>query len=137
MIPASQTATSGPPKRGRNATTRPATISTTPTASIAWCAVPGTMESICGARYFVQLVSRFVNLSSPKTVGRTVKPARSTQKTWVAAVWSRAGEAVAGALPRSVMVTSGLKDGRLDVRTLKLFRQDFCLLDFGGAVAED
>ena len=44
---------------------------------------------------------------------------------------------MAGALPRSVMVTSGLKDGRLDVRTLKLLRQDFCLLESGGAVAED
>src|SRR6478752_4405258 len=122
MIPASQTATSGPPKRGSTATTRPATTSTTPTASIAWCAVPGTIESICGARYVGQSVSTFANLSSPNTMGSTVNPARSTQNTWVAAVWTRAGEGATVDLPSSVMMTSGLKDDMLDVRGPSLLR---------------
>src|SRR3954471_19223864 len=137
MIPASQTATSGPPKRGSTATTRPATISTTPTASIAWCAVPGTIESICGARYFDQSVSTFANLSRPNRMGRTVKPIRSTTKTWCAATGTRCSGTTWCALPRSVMMTSGLKDGRLHVRTLGLLRQDSCLLETGGTVTED
>src|SRR3954452_14547104 len=136
MIPASQTATSGPPKRGSTATTRPATISTTPTASIAWCAVPGTIESICGARYFDQSVSTFANLSRPNTIGRTVKPMRSTQKTCVAAAGTRCSGTTC-VLLRSVMMTSGLKDCRVDVRTPRVLRQDSCLLEIGGAVAED
>src|SRR4051812_22783268 len=136
MMPASHTATSGPPKRGSTATTRPATISTTPTASIAWCAVPGTIESIWGARYFDQSVSTFANLSRPNTIGRTVKPTRSTWKTWAAAAGTRCS-GTTWVLPRSVMMTSGLKDDRLDVRTPRVLRQDSCLLESGGAVAED
>ncbi len=50
MMPPSQAATSHPPYRGTTATTMPAITSTTPTAYIACCAVPGTMSSIHGAR---------------------------------------------------------------------------------------
>ena len=50
MMPASQAATSSAPYRGTSATAMPARISTTPTAYIACCAVPGTMSSIPGAR---------------------------------------------------------------------------------------
>ena len=41
MMPPSQAATRYPPHFGRRATTRPATISITPTTSIAWWALPG------------------------------------------------------------------------------------------------
>jgi len=44
MMPASQAPTSSPPKRGVTATTRPATISTTPTMWIASDALPGMMS---------------------------------------------------------------------------------------------
>ena len=44
MMPASQPATSRPPKRGVTATTRPAAISTTPTMCIASEALPGMMS---------------------------------------------------------------------------------------------
>ena len=82
MIPASQAATSSAPYRGRTATAMPAITSTTPTAYIACWAVPGTIESIHGARYFGQWVSRLANLSSPKTIGATVNTVRSRRKAW-------------------------------------------------------
>ena len=50
MMPASQAATTYPPISGRIATRMPAAISTTPTTYIACWAVPGTIESIHGAR---------------------------------------------------------------------------------------
>jgi hypothetical protein len=50
MIPPSQPATRRAPNRGATATAIPATTSITPTASIAWWAVPGISPSICGAR---------------------------------------------------------------------------------------
>src|SRR6059058_2769116 len=73
MIPPSQAATNQPPYRGATATTTPATTSTTPTAYIACWAVPGTIRSIHGARYCGQSVRTPANLSSPKTIGATVK----------------------------------------------------------------
>ena len=59
--------------------------STTPTASIAWCAVPGTRLSIWGARYCSQSVSSPTNLSSPNRIGATVNTVRSSRKAWWAA----------------------------------------------------
>ena len=50
MMPPSQPATSRLPKRGANATTRPATTSITPTMYIASSAEPGMMSSNWGAR---------------------------------------------------------------------------------------
>ena len=50
MMPPSQPATSSAPYRGANATTRPATISITPTMCIASAADPGMMSLNAGAR---------------------------------------------------------------------------------------
>ncbi len=82
MMPASQAATTYPPSCGRTATSTPASTSTTPTASIAWCAVPGTRSSIAGARYCGQSVSTLANLSRPNTIGATVNTVRSSRKAW-------------------------------------------------------
>ena len=50
MMPASQAATSSPPNCGRERDHQPATISITPTISIAVWAGPGTRSLIQGAR---------------------------------------------------------------------------------------
>src|SRR2546428_11338686 len=84
MMPASQAATRYPPRRGRTATTSPATISITPTAYIAWGAVPGTILSIQGARYLSQFTSTWANLSNPNRMGAAVNPNRSNQNAWQA-----------------------------------------------------
>ena len=84
MMPASQAATTQAPIRGATATRTPASISTTPTAYIACWAVPGTIRSIHGARYCGQSVRTFANLSSPKTIGATVKTVRSSRNAWSA-----------------------------------------------------
>ena len=44
--------------------------------------MPGTIRSIHGARYCGQSVRTFANLSSPKTIGATVKTLRSSRKAW-------------------------------------------------------
>src|SRR5688500_4435104 len=82
MIPASQAATSRPPKRGATATTTPATTSTTPTAYMACCAVPGTIPSTQGAKYRGQSTSRLANLSSPNRTGASVNAARRSRNAW-------------------------------------------------------
>jgi hypothetical protein len=60
----------------------PAAISTTPTAYMNDCPLPGTMSLIQGARYFGQWTSQLENLSRPKTIGATVKPIRSSMYAW-------------------------------------------------------
>src|SRR4051812_28016054 len=92
--------------RGRQATSSPATISITPTASIAWCAEPGITSLNCDARYFGQSVITLANLSSPNRIGATVnavrriknasRPGRSVPV--VAEVWGTVEEAM-GAIP--------------------------------------
>ena len=80
MMPSSQSATTYAPIRGRSATSRPATISTTPTISIAWWASPGVRSLNWPARYFGQSVITFANLSRPNRIGATVNAARRIQK---------------------------------------------------------
>src|SRR4051794_4705933 len=78
MIPASQAATSSPPTRGATRTTSPATISTTPTAYIAFAALPGMRSLNWLDRYRVQSsVRTLANLSRPNRIGATVKAVRS------------------------------------------------------------
>src|SRR6478752_7799993 len=96
MMPSSQAATSADPKRGRSATATPATISTTPTMYIIVWAGSGTTWVTTGARYIVQSVKRFVNLSRPNRIGATVKTVRSNRKAWWSAVSFWAGVARAG-----------------------------------------
>src|SRR5215204_3458617 len=77
MMPASQPATSRPPKRGLTATTSPAAISTTPTMCIASCALPGIRSLNSGARYLGQSeISTSANLSRPKRIGATANTTR-------------------------------------------------------------
>src|SRR3954451_20970882 len=84
MMPASHAATTQAPMRGTTATATPATISTTPTAYIACCAVPGTRWTILGARERGQSVRTLANLSRPKTIGATVNTVRSRRNAWYA-----------------------------------------------------
>ena len=96
--------------------------STTPTASIAWCAVPGIRLSIWGARYCSQSVSSPTNLSSPNRIGATVNTVRSNRKAWWAA---GEGASVDGAVvSRWVVMGSSepLKDSILDVRVFQVLR---------------
>jgi hypothetical protein len=85
MIPASQPATSSPPKRGTTATTSPARISTPPTTYMASWPLPGMMSLNSVARYFGQLsIMTSANLSRPKRIGATVKATRRTMNACAA-----------------------------------------------------
>src|SRR4051812_46422314 len=83
MMPPSHAATSSPPKRGVIRTTRPATISTTPTMCMASAALPGRMSLNGVARYRVQSsVRTSANLSIPNRIGATTKTIRISRKAW-------------------------------------------------------
>ncbi len=85
MMPASHPATRRPPKRGENATTRPATISTAPTMYMASWALPGMMSLNSGARYLGQsLIMTSANLSRPNRIGATVNATRSSMNACAA-----------------------------------------------------
>src|SRR6185436_12508637 len=60
-------------------TTRPATISTTPTTYMVPWADHGELRTITVARYCGQSTSTLKNLSRPNAIGATVKPMRSSQ----------------------------------------------------------
>src|SRR3954453_436522 len=78
MMPPSQGATRSPPKRGARSTTRPATISITPTMCMPAAALPGSRLLNSDERYFVQSsVRTFANLSRPNRIGATVNAIRS------------------------------------------------------------
>ena len=116
---------------GRTATTRPATISMTPTASIAWWALPGMRSLISGGEVDArQSTSQSRNLSSPNRIGATVNPMRSSENAWNTGSSSR--RLRAGSRARRSAVDGGhgappSKGDIVDVRSVDLFRQlDLC-----------
>ncbi len=57
----------------------PTTISTIPTIPMKTAGLTGSRRTARGDRYCVQSVSRFVNLSSPATIGTRPNTSRSAQ----------------------------------------------------------
>ncbi|CFS32103.1 Uncharacterised protein [Mycobacterium tuberculosis] len=132
MIPASQAATTQAPMRGATATNTPATISIAPTKYMHWSAVPGTRSLIQPTRYMFQCcgwVSRLKNLSSPNRMGATVNSVRSN--TYAEYAGSFSWSARAGLVVGLMLIAASrlLTDNNLNVRSYRLYRQVFCLLE--------